>query len=99
MASPKPDIDGSSSQIVDQSSEATKQPAEASPSNAPKQPPPEKPSDARRRTWVVLSFWSVVLFFGLPIWWITTSIYRAPLPVTEMLQWADGKVSFLRLQP
>ncbi|KAH6667079.1 phosphatidylinositol-glycan biosynthesis class S protein [Plectosphaerella plurivora] len=58
---------------------------------ASKEPPPEKPADVRRRTKVVLSFWAVVLFLGLPVWWITTSIYRAPLPVGEMLDWADGK--------
>ncbi|KAK3689676.1 phosphatidylinositol-glycan biosynthesis class S protein [Podospora appendiculata] len=56
-----------------------------------KQPPPEKASDARRRTWVILSFWLVVVCLGLPIWWKTTTIYRADLPLDEMLEWADGK--------
>ncbi|CCE29944.1 hypothetical protein E4U22_001087 [Claviceps purpurea] len=58
---------------------------------SPKQPPPEKPSDTRRRSYVILSFWIIVLFLGLPIWWRTTSIYRADLPLERMLQWADGK--------
>lgn len=57
-----------------------------------KQPPPEKPSDIRRRSHVILSFWLIVLFLGLPIWWKTTTIYRADLPLQEMLEWADGKV-------
>lgn len=57
-----------------------------------KEPPPEKPSDVQRRTRVILAFWSIVLFFGLPIWWKTTSIYRASLPVEEMLEWSDGRV-------
>ncbi|KAI9149105.1 GPI transamidase component GPI17 [Paramyrothecium foliicola] len=67
----------------------------AAPSSAaaptPKEPPPEKPSDIKRRTHVVLSFWLIVLLLGVPIWWKTTSIYRADLPLDAMLQWADGK--------
>ncbi|GAB1317369.1 GPI transamidase component [Madurella fahalii] len=58
---------------------------------ARKQPPPEKPSDIRRRSHVILSFWLIVLFLGLPIWWKTTTIPRADLPLEEMLDWADGK--------
>ncbi|EFQ31928.1 phosphatidylinositol-glycan biosynthesis class S protein [Colletotrichum graminicola M1.001] len=56
-----------------------------------KAPPPEKPSDVRRRSFVILAFWAIVLFLGLPIWWMTTSIYRANLPLNGMEQWADGK--------
>ncbi|KAK4241181.1 phosphatidylinositol-glycan biosynthesis class S protein [Achaetomium macrosporum] len=58
---------------------------------ARKQPPPEKPSDIRRRSYIILSFWLIVLCLGLPIWWKTTTIYRAHLPLQEMLDWADGK--------
>lgn len=54
--------------------------------------PPEKPSDIRRRSHIILSFWLIVLCLGLPIWWKTTTIYRADLPLQEMLDWADGKV-------
>ncbi|PKS08682.1 hypothetical protein jhhlp_004735 [Lomentospora prolificans] len=53
--------------------------------------PPEKPSEQRRRTYIILSFWVLVVLLGLPIWWKTTSIYRAELPLTEMMEWADGK--------
>ncbi|KAK3346158.1 phosphatidylinositol-glycan biosynthesis class S protein [Lasiosphaeria hispida] len=60
-------------------------------SGARKQPPPEKASDVRRRTYVILSFWLIVLLLGLPIWWRTTTIHRANLPLDEMLDWADGK--------
>lgn len=60
------------------------------------QPPPEKPSEQRRRTYIILSFWALVLLLGLPIWWKTTSIYRAELPLTDMLSWADGKVRYNR---
>ncbi|KAI1372351.1 phosphatidylinositol-glycan biosynthesis class S protein [Hypoxylon crocopeplum] len=56
-----------------------------------KQPPPEKPADIRRRTYIIASFWCIVLFFGLPIWWKTTTIYRADLPLSQMMDWADGR--------
>ena len=62
--------------------------------SSPKKPPPERPEDVRLRGFVIGSFWVVVLFFGLPVWWWTTSIHRARLPLREMLEWADGKVSF-----
>ncbi|KAL1889260.1 GPI transamidase component [Sporothrix stenoceras] len=64
-----------------------------SPSTEPeqKQPPPEKPSDIRRRGAVILSFWLIVALLGLPIWWYTTTIYRANLPLDDMMEWADGK--------
>lgn len=58
----------------------------------PKQPPPEKPAEIQRRSLIILSFWLIVIFLGLPIWWKTTSIYRANLPLSEMMDWADGKV-------
>ena len=41
---------------------------------------------------MVGSFWLLVLLLGLPIWWHTTTIYRANLPLDRMLEWADGKV-------
>ncbi|KAL4786732.1 phosphatidylinositol-glycan biosynthesis class S protein-domain-containing protein [Aspergillus varians] len=54
-------------------------------------PPPEKPSAINTRFKVVAAFWAVILFLGFPIWWKTTSIYRAELPIQEMLDWAGGK--------
>ncbi|KAL2863548.1 phosphatidylinositol-glycan biosynthesis class S protein-domain-containing protein [Aspergillus lucknowensis] len=54
-------------------------------------PPPEKPSAIQTRFRVVAAFWAVILFLGFPIWWKTTSIYRAELPLEEMLNWAGGK--------
>ncbi|KAL4885979.1 phosphatidylinositol-glycan biosynthesis class S protein-domain-containing protein [Aspergillus karnatakaensis] len=54
-------------------------------------PPPEKSSAIQTRSKVVAAFWAVILFLGLPIWWKTTSIYRAELPVQEMQDWAGGK--------
>jgi hypothetical protein len=59
---------------------------------SPALPPPEKRSAIRQRSYVVLSFWLVVLLLGVPIWWKTTAIYRADLPLDNMLKWADGKV-------
>lgn len=56
------------------------------------QAPPEKPADARRRSLIVLSFWVLIALLGVPMWWRTTSIYRAELPLSEMMDWANGKV-------
>ncbi|KAJ1324487.1 GPI-anchor transamidase subunit S [Microdochium nivale] len=53
-------------------------------------PPPEKQSDILRRSSVILSFWFIVLCLGLPIWWHTTAIHKAPLPLAKMVEWADG---------
>ena len=63
-----------------------------------KQPPPESSKSLRVRGLVIGSFWAIVIFFGLPIWWWTTSIYRARLPLQEMLEWADGKVCVIELR-
>ncbi|SCV27089.1 related to GPI transamidase component PIG-S [Fusarium fujikuroi] len=60
-------------------------------SAAPSAPPPEKQSDIYRRTRIVISFWLIVLCLGVPIWWRTTTIYRANLPLDGMMQWAEGK--------
>ncbi|KAA8647441.1 hypothetical protein EYZ11_004046 [Aspergillus tanneri] len=62
----------------------------ASPS-APRAPPPEKPEAIQMRFKVIAAFWAVIVFLGLPIWWKTTSIYRAQLPIQDMVDWADGK--------
>ncbi|KAG0135889.1 phosphatidylinositol-glycan biosynthesis class S protein [Tuber indicum] len=56
-----------------------------------KPPPPDTPEGTRTRSLVILSFWVVVITVGLPLWWITTAIYRAPLPLKEMQSWADGR--------
>ena len=61
-----------------------------------KRPPPESYENIRVRSFVIFSFWAIVLLFGLPTWWWTTSIYRARLPLQEMHEWADGKVEHLR---
>ncbi|KAL2013282.1 hypothetical protein VTN00DRAFT_807 [Thermoascus crustaceus] len=54
-------------------------------------PPPETPEAIRTRSKVIIAFWAVIIFLGFPVWWQTTSIYRARLPVQEMIDWADGK--------
>ncbi|CUS13171.1 unnamed protein product [Tuber aestivum] len=56
-----------------------------------KSPPPDTPENTRNRSLVILSFWVVVITVGLPLWWVTTAIYRAPLPLNEMQSWADGR--------
>jgi hypothetical protein len=57
-----------------------------------KQPPPESRESIWLRRLAILSFWIVVVFFGLPIWLKTTAVYRAELPLQEMTNWAEGKV-------
>lgn len=57
-----------------------------------RQPPPESRESIRVRQFVILSFWVVVIFLGLPIWLWTTSIHRARLPLQDMLGWAEGRV-------
>lgn len=56
-------------------------------------PPPEQPAHVFRRSLIIASFWLVVLCLGLPIWWKTTAIPRANLPLQQMMSWAEGKVS------
>ncbi|KAI9713730.1 MAG: hypothetical protein M1812_006568 [Candelaria pacifica] len=58
---------------------------------AKREPPPESPESICIRTFVILSCWALVVFLGLPIWWKTTTIYRANLPLQQMMEWADGK--------
>jgi phosphatidylinositol glycan class S len=60
-----------------------------------KEPPPESSESIRQRSYVILSFWAIILIIGLPIWWKTTAIYRARLPLDQMMDWADGRVHFL----
>ncbi|PIG84292.1 GPI transamidase component PIG-S [Aspergillus arachidicola] len=54
-------------------------------------PPPEKSEAIQTRFKVIAAFWAVIIFLGFPIWWKTTSIYRARLPIQDMVEWADGK--------
>lgn len=60
---------------------------------ARKRPSLEKPEAASLRTKIVFSFWAIILCIGVPVWYQTTSIYRATLPLQEMLNWADSAVS------
>jgi GPI-anchor transamidase subunit S len=76
--------------VLDDSSKEPKNVVKAA--TARVQPPPETPASISLRRWVVLSFWGVVIFLGLPIWWKTTTIYRASLPLQTMIDWAEGKV-------
>ncbi|KAL9006634.1 MAG: hypothetical protein Q9188_000594 [Gyalolechia gomerana] len=57
-----------------------------------RQPPPESRESIRVRQLVILSFWAIVVFLGLPIWFWTTSIRRARLPLQEMMGWAEGRL-------
>jgi phosphatidylinositol glycan class S len=57
-----------------------------------RQPPPETTQSAWLRRAVMASFWAVVVFLGVPVWWKTTAIYRADLPLQDMTAWANGQV-------
>ncbi|KAI9374587.1 phosphatidylinositol-glycan biosynthesis class S protein [Aspergillus egyptiacus] len=59
--------------------------------SASRLPPPEKPSAIQTRSKVVAAFWAVIILLGFPIWWKTTSINRAELPIQKMLDWGGGK--------
>ncbi|KAL1613039.1 GPI transamidase component [Paraconiothyrium brasiliense] len=63
----------------------------ASTNNEPKQPPPETQQSLWLRRAVIASFWAVVAFLGLPVWWKTTAIYRAELPLQDMTAWANAQ--------
>ncbi|KAJ6074434.1 uncharacterized protein N7446_002211 [Penicillium canescens] len=63
----------------------------ANESTVKRPPPPETPVAVQTRFRVIAAFWAVIIFLGFPIWWKTTSIYRAHLPIEEMVDWADGK--------
>lgn len=69
----------------------------SSKTSAQRVPPPEKPEAIWTRSKVIMAFWAVIFFLGFPIWWKTTSIYRARLPFQEMIDWADGKVGINQL--
>ena len=55
-------------------------------------PPPESHQSIWLRRAAIISFWAVVVLLGLPVWWTTTAIYRAELPLQDMTDWAEGKV-------
>jgi len=68
-------------------------------------PPPLTPGQAVTRRNVIFAFWvhdsldyaadkQAVIFLGIPLWWKTTNIYRAKLPLELMDEWSDGKVTF-----
>jgi len=58
----------------------------------PKVPPRESDKAIWTRRAILLSFWLIALCLGLPLWWKTTTVYRAKLPLALMNDWADGKV-------
>ncbi|KAF2664349.1 hypothetical protein BT63DRAFT_407161 [Microthyrium microscopicum] len=71
------------------SSEQTGSPATAPNRRGPPPPTKQEISNTQR---VLLSFWAVVIFLGLPIWWKTTTVYRASLPLDVMKDWSQGNV-------
>jgi GPI-anchor transamidase subunit S len=62
--------------------------------DAPKrvsEPPLESSSAVWTRSFIIAAFWIVVVAFGLPHWYQTTSIHRSLLPLEAMNNWAEGK--------
>jgi len=55
-------------------------------------PPQESRQHVQRRRLIILFLWAIVLAIGLPIWYNTTAVYRAVLPLQLMTDWAEGRV-------
>lgn len=85
---------GSSPQISSTPSDFTTTTITMSSKTSQRVPPPEKPEAIQTRFKVIAAFWAVIIFLGFPIWWKTTSVYRARLPFQEMVEWADDKVGY-----
>lgn len=85
---------GSSPQTSSTPSDSTTITGAMSSKTSQRVPPPEKPEAIQTRFRVIAAFWAVIIFLGFPIWWKTTSVYRARLPFQEMVEWADGKVGY-----
>ena len=77
----------------DADANVTPEVAQAKTVSATKKPPPENERSIWTRTKIILSFWVVIFCVGIPMWWQTTSVYRARLPFQEMLDWDHGTVS------
>ncbi|KAI5274900.1 hypothetical protein E4T47_02142 [Aureobasidium subglaciale] len=58
---------------------------------ATKQPPPESNHGIKTRRWIIFCFWAIVGLLGLPIWYATTTVPRAALPLESMDAWASGQ--------
>lgn len=59
---------------------------------ARKQPPPESLQGVKTRRWIIFCFWAIAGLLGLPIWYATTTVPRAALPLESMNAWASGQV-------
>ncbi|KAL3280867.1 hypothetical protein HHI36_004095 [Cryptolaemus montrouzieri] len=46
--------------------------------------PLEDEQSSKYRTYSILSYFIVLVIIGLPVWWYTTRVYRADLPLVEM---------------
>ncbi|ETN38589.1 uncharacterized protein HMPREF1541_06626 [Cyphellophora europaea CBS 101466] len=66
---------------------------------ARKKAPPETPESIGLRSKIVLSFWAVILLLGLPTWYKTTEIYRASLPLEQMLGLSECEPPLPKLPP
>ncbi|RZC39918.1 PIG-S domain containing protein [Asbolus verrucosus] len=52
--------------------------------NKTQKPPPSDDPECIYRIYNVLSYFVVLVIIGLPVWWFTTRVYRASLPLDQM---------------
>lgn len=64
----------------------------ASSTAAPRLPPPETRDEVSLRRSILASFWAIIVLIGIPLWYLTTTVPRADLPLDMMNQWAEGQV-------
>ncbi|KAG4067972.1 hypothetical protein HA402_010658 [Bradysia odoriphaga] len=48
------------------------------------------------RIWASLSFIFVIIFFGIPMWWKTTEVYRVSLPFAGIKELSDDPIKVIR---
>ncbi|KAM0787757.1 hypothetical protein ACM66B_003814 [Microbotryomycetes sp. NB124-2] len=51
--------------------------------------------NSNERRVLVTCFWLVIVAFGVPYWWATTTIERLPLPVSRIRQWKQAEPCYV----
>ncbi|CAG9814504.1 unnamed protein product [Phaedon cochleariae] len=54
--------------------------------NESSEPKEEVDEDAELRVYSILSYFIVLVVIGLPVWWYSTRVYRASLPLNQMYE-------------
>ena len=50
----------------------------------------------REGAWAALGFAIILVVVGVPVWWKTTTVYRAALPYSQILQLQGGFCPFFQ---